>query len=170
MEIWKDIKGYEGLYAISNMGKVKSFSNWVDIGLGRKQFKPERILKAGVASNGYYTVSLCKKSLQITRTIHSLIGEAFIPNPKGVRCVNHKDGNKLNNNVENLEWVTDSENHKHAYSVLGRKPFRKINTDQVTQIRALKKLGLKVAHLCAMYSTNQSTVSNIINLKTRLNG
>lgn len=114
-EIWKVIDGSNGNYEVSNLGRIKS--------LPRKQiavptrsctFK-EKILIQQIVS-GYCIVFIMKKHL----SVHRLAAMAFIPNPENKRTVNHKDGNKLNNNIENLEWATHSENIRHAYSVLGR--------------------------------------------------
>ncbi|HWR30605.1 MAG TPA: NUMOD4 domain-containing protein [Negativicutes bacterium] len=101
MEIWKDIKGYEGLYQVSNLGNVRSLKNC--------------IVLVGAKNTQYKTVSLCRNGVCVTNFRHRLVAEAFIPNLLNKRQVNHKDGNKHNNNVENLEWVTHKENMKHAY-------------------------------------------------------
>lgn len=99
-EIWKDIKGYEGLYQVSNMGEVRR------VGRNKPLYKSLR---------NYYGVKLSKNNIKKYFNIHKLVAETFIPNLSNKEQVNHIDGNKLNNNVENLEWVTPSENTKHAY-------------------------------------------------------
>ena len=102
MEEWRDIKGYEGLYKVSNTGEVFScISN--------------RLMKPSLSGSGYKQIRLSKDKKATGKMIHRLVAEAFIPNPKNKRTVNHKDGNKLNNNVFNLEWNTYSENLRHAY-------------------------------------------------------
>lgn len=101
-EIWKDIKGYEGLYQVSNKGEVKR------IGKNKNLYKSLRT---------YYGVKLSKNNKKKYFNIHRLVAETFIPNPKKMLQINHKDGNKLNNNVNNLEWVTPSDNTKHAYKL-----------------------------------------------------
>lgn len=95
MEIWKDIPGYEGLYKINNNGTIISY--------GRKN---QIIKKTCVSKNGYCRVVLSKNNKIKNYLIHRLVAETFIPNPNNYECVNHKDENKLNNNVENLEWCT----------------------------------------------------------------
>ncbi len=103
-EIWKDIEGYEGLYQISNLGNVKSLKNNI-------------ILKPSKNSKGYLQVFLWKNGSGKLLRIHRLVAKAFIPNFDDKPQVNHIDGNKQNNRVNNLEWVTNSENQKHAFKI-----------------------------------------------------
>lgn len=100
-EIWKNVKGYEGLYEVSNFGRVKSL-------------RKEKILKLGRDKKGYLIVGLCKNGKQRTFKAHRLVTEHFLNNPYNLPYVNHKDGNKTNNNVSNLEWCTQKENIQHA--------------------------------------------------------
>ena len=103
-EIWKDIEGYEGLYQVSNWGRVKSL-----------HFNKEKIMKATKGTK-YYKINLFKNKKQTTYLIHRLVAKAFIPNPNNLPEINHKDeknlknSNECNNNIENLEWVTAQEN------------------------------------------------------------
>ena len=99
-EIWKNIKGYEGLYQVSNLGRVKSLERKDN--LGRKV--NEKILKNRNATHGYIAVILSKDSNKKTYRVHRLVAEAFIPNPNKYLEVNHKDENKSNNRIDNLEW------------------------------------------------------------------
>ena len=101
--IWKDIKGYEDLYAVSNTGLVK----------GKKY---NRVLKPDI-NKDYAIVSLCKGGKTSKQFIHRLVASHFIPNPDNKPQVNHINGDKLTNTAINLEWVTCSENHKHAYQL-----------------------------------------------------
>lgn len=113
-EIWKYVKGYEGLYLISNLGRVKNLQKYYirkNIKIPKKQCE----LKTCKGKVGYIVTDLNKNNKRKTKYIHRLVAEAFIPNPENKPCVNHKDGNKLNNKISNLEWVTYSENNKHAW-------------------------------------------------------
>ena len=106
MEIWKDIKDYEGCYQISNLGNIKS--------LIRKNNKKEKLLKVQISTCGYYKILLYKNNKSKHFKVHRLIAIHFIPNIYNKEQINHIDGNKLNNNINNLEWVTPKENMQHA--------------------------------------------------------
>lgn len=112
-EEWKTVEGYEGYYEVSNLGRVRSLDRRIMRSNGMKQSFKGRTLKPGKVKNGYLTVALLKKGVQKTHLIHVLVAKAFL-SPYG-ECVNHKDGNKTNNNVLNLEWCTNSGNVLHAY-------------------------------------------------------
>lgn len=116
-EIWKDIPNYEGMYQISNLGNVKSIYKNGNT----------KILTGGI-KKGYRQVILVKNKKRKYASVHRLVAETFIPNPNNLPQVNHKDGNKSNNNVDNLEWCTQSENQIHAYKNGLQKPlYAKIN-------------------------------------------
>lgn len=117
METWKNVVGYEGHYMISNYGNVKSIKRGVS---GCKQ--SDIILKPGITKYGYRFVVFSVKSKTKPTMIHRLVAAHFIPNQEGKRCVNHIDGNKQNNNTNNLEWMTHSENNTHAYKIGLKKP------------------------------------------------
>ena len=100
-EIWKDVKDYEGLYQVSNLGRVKSVSR-------------NKIMKLSVKVNGYKDVSLSKGNTKKHYLVHRLVAQAFIPNPENKPTVNHIDEDKINNHVSNLEWATMKEQNNHG--------------------------------------------------------
>ena len=104
MTMFKDVEGYEGLYQINESGDIYSL---------RKQ----RVLVGGKYPNGYRFICLCKGKSHQNQMIHRLVAKAFLVPVEGKKYVNHKDGNKLNNHVSNLEWVTLAENLRHAVSI-----------------------------------------------------
>lgn len=122
-EVWKDIKGYEGLYQVSNLGRVKSLDHWTyrrfNFGVCKNMFYKGMILKHITDTDGYAIVSLSGQEKQMLKKVHRLVANAFIPKIEGKDIVNHKDGNKKNNVVSNLEWCTPKENTIHCYRVLG---------------------------------------------------
>lgn len=108
-EIWKDIEGYEGLYKVSNLGRVKSFRKSSKYGA-----PDELILKPNIITSGYEVVTLYKERSKSKFQVHRLVANAFIPNPLLLPCVNHKDENKVNNCSENLEWCTYQYNNNYG--------------------------------------------------------
>lgn len=143
----KDIKGYEGLYAVTKEGQVWSYRNNI-------------FLQGRINRCGYKYVILSNKGDRKTVTVHKLVAEAFIPNPEGKPQVNHKDENKTNNNVNNLEWVTASENinygtrtqrtRKRVYCVELDKEFDGVRV-------AAQELGLKHNHISYCCNGKQKT-------------
>ena len=119
-EEWRDIEGYEGLYQVSNLGRVKSLNY-------RGCKGNTSILKPRLTKKGYETINLCKDGKVKNVKIHRLVARTFIPNPNNYSQVNHKDENKTNNNVKNLEWCTNKYNlnygtrNKRAAKTMGKK-------------------------------------------------
>lgn len=119
-EIWKDIPNYEHLYQVSNVGRVRSKDKeWYAYNYRKKDMSivkmKGRIMKQGTTNCNYKQVHLSKNGIEKVKSVHRLVAEVFIPNPNNLPCVNHKDGNKQNNCVENLEWCSFSYNVKNAY-------------------------------------------------------
>jgi hypothetical protein len=102
IEIWKDIPNYEGLYQASNLGNIKS--------LNYNHTKKEKILKTRLDTRGYEIIELRNKGKRGFHRVHRLVAQAFIPNPDNYPQINHKDENKLNNCVDNLEWCDNDYN------------------------------------------------------------
>ncbi len=162
-EVWKDIKGYEGLYQISNLGRVKSLRKIRGI-----QIQKEKILTLQPIKGGYYRAKLCKNGKEKSYLVHRLVAETFIPEHF---TVNHKDGNKSNNTVDNLEWVTQKENNIHAYK-MGLKPYgtqradSKLTEQQVKEIRKVyipfdKNYGIRA--LARKYNVNPTIIQRVVN-------
>lgn len=111
--MWKDIEGYEGRYQVSDDGRVRRIKSH-----GRTRELKNR-------EGLYYTVSLCKEGNKHTYAVHRLVAETFLEKPEGATEVNHKDGNKKNNDISNLEWVSQRLNRIHAMETLNKPPFGK---------------------------------------------
>ena len=164
-EVWRDVVGYEGLYVVSNLGNVRSLPK-------RARHREELEMTKRVGSGGYLYVHLRKSGKGNRRLVHRLVAEAFIENNLNKPQVNHIDGNKLNNVVENLEWVTPSENQLHAYRVLNRtrkrdhspRPTkRKFTKEQILEIRSSSK---SQSELAREYETAQNVIWCIVHRKT----
>lgn len=158
-----DVKGYEGIYKISKDGRV-----WSNMSM--------RYIGSDV--NGAYSiVDLRKDGNQNIKTIHRLVAEHFIPNPDNLREVNHIDGNKHNNDISNLEWVSSSRNTKHGWENNLLKPDgivkarRKLTPEQVVQIRERYKPRCKengTRALAREFKVSQAQISFIVNNKERI--
>lgn len=161
-EIWKDIKGYEGKYQVSNTGKVKS--------LNYHREKREKLLKQILSK--YFRVPLHKNSKKEFLSIHRLIALAFIPNPENKPCINHLNGIKTDNRIENLEWCTYSENCNHAIkNELYNTPkgeqhcFSKLKEKDVLLIRELKKEGYTDIILAKQFNVTRGAIYSIVTYK-----
>lgn len=109
-EEWRSIEGYEGLYEVSSYGRVRSLDRYEINNLGYKRLLKGKILSPGIKKDGYFIVSLKNKNFRV----HRLVAQAFIPNPEGLPQVNHKDEDKSNNNVDNLEWCDSKYNNNYG--------------------------------------------------------
>lgn len=170
IEKWKDISGFEGCYQISDCGRLRSVDRILSYN-GKKRNHIGRIISPSIAV-GYNRCSLWKNNKPNEYKIHILVAKAFIPNPYGKPCVNHKDGNKLNNHVDNLEWCSYSENMYHSFVNLNRKskPAKKLSDKDVIEIRKWKATtNITYAQLSLYYNIHPANLSNIVNHKARIN-
>jgi len=174
-EIWKEIKGYEGYYKVSNFGNVKSLRRKIMTSKGHYHTVNSRVMVLKKDTNGYSSVILSKNQITNQFRVHRLVADAFIPNVENLKCVNHIDGNKKNNKVENLEWVTHSENSRHSVKIgLTQKkdnsgvnnPRSRVNDSIVILIRNDFNNGLSHGELMKKYNLPSSTISNIKLKKT----
>ena len=163
-EIWKDIKGYENMYQISNMGRVRSLDRYIILSNNKKIFKKGQIRKISNNGNDYLFVQLGRGNSN-RKYIHRLIGENFMSNPDNKPCINHLDSNKNNNKIENLEYVSHTENLLYAYEKNERrsKPVRVRKNGVTKEFKyskdAAKWLGTTRSHLCNVLKGKKITYS-----------
>lgn len=176
-EIWRPIGGYEGLYEVSNLGRVKSLSRTVTytntLGKTIHNKVPATIRAYGTNPNGYLHVPLSKSGKLSNTRLHRLVAEAFIENPGNLPQVNHIDGDKRNNTASNLEWVTHQENIAHAnrtglISDNGPDSVRaKLTWEDVRYIRSSH--GLLQRELAEMFGVGTTAIRNVIHYKSYKN-
>ena len=143
-EIFKDVKGYEGYYEISNLGRVRSTS-----------YKGKKILKPAVTKNGYLNVIFCINQKKEHKLVHRLVAEAFIPNINNYSTVNHKDEDKLNNCVENLEWLSVENNNRYSNSKM-------LTKEKVLQIPSLIDQGYTQLEIAKYFNVSRRAIQSIL--------
>lgn len=160
-EVWKPILGYEDYYEVSNLGRVRrSVCN-------NPHYNSSGLLKPSIR-NGYYHVVLCVNNIHKSFNIHRLVASSFIPNPNNLPYVNHKDENKLNNNVENLEWCSAKYNTIYGSSIERRKRTRKKNHSGYKSVIITDLSGNLIKRFetiteCSKYlGTHRSNIAKII--------
>lgn len=163
-EIWAKLPNSKFSYEISNLGRVKSMRRKIRHKGGKFYYKEDVIFKQHITKRGYLRVGIQNKTgRQILVMVHRLVAVAFLLNPENKATVNHKDGDKLNNKLENLEWNTVKENIVHSFSSLGRKPYSKSifchnNQTEYPSIKdASEKLNTPTAtiiNICKGYTKN----------------
>lgn len=170
IEVWKTVDGFGNYYEVSNTGKVRSVDRLVHhCGESRNHHRIHRgcILKQKVDCYGYATVHLRNKTLgkELWPSVHRLVAEAFIPNPENKLTVNHKDGNKLNNSIDNLEWADSKEQMNHASS-LGLLPRRGKSLYSEEFKIAVKNYHTdnqcSIKHLARAFSISPRTANRIV--------
>lgn len=172
-EEWKDIEGYEGRYQVSNCGRIRSFLTKGVRNKVEMYDESSHIIKPILDTFGYHVVNLRKNNGMKGIKIHRLVAKAFIPNPNNLPQVNHKDGNKQNNNLDNLEWVTAKENIAHSFSTGlhmegSDYPITIIHKEKLHEVVGLRKLGLSFREIGEQFGVEKSTAANICRNKTYL--
>lgn len=151
MNKFLDIRGYEGFYQVNKLGEIKSV-------------RGNKILKFGKDGKGYCYVNLCINNQHHNYKIHRLVAETFILNPENKPQVNHKNGIKSDNRVENLEWCTASENHLHAYIIgIHKAANRKLTESKVIKIKNKYNKGISMRTLSKIYKVHEKTIYEIVN-------
>lgn len=167
-EIWKPIKDYEGLYEISNFGNVKILArNYTRYNYLTKRYNIIKVKEKktqGTINGGYRRICLTKNKVEKNKHIHKLVAEAFIPNPNNYSYVNHIDGNKQNNYIDNLEWCTLYQNNTHAYKTGLRK-----STD-ITPILQYDLEGNFIREYKSINEASKETNLDIRHISRNING
>jgi hypothetical protein len=162
-EIWKDIEGFEGIYQASSFGNIKSLKR------GGKLY--DRILKPAINHSGYYIVVLCKNGIMYAKILHRIIAKTFIPNPLNKPTVNHINGIKTDNRIENFEWATRKEQSIHSYSKLPNTNQlethhkAKLKNKDIPKIFEMNKNGVSHKDISKIYNVHPSQICRIINGK-----
>lgn len=162
-EVWKEVLTSDNgtKYFVSNLGRIKSVQ--------------ETVLTPNIGQNGYRALSINLDGKQQRKSIHRLVAGAFLPKPKDQKfVVNHIDGNKLNNKIENLEWCSPSDNTKHSYRIGLSKsgehhPKAKLRSEDILKIRILHSLGYSISSICSVFKASETNIRGIVNGDRRKN-
>lgn len=174
MEIWKDVVGYEGFYKVSNKGRVKSLPRTTKTKNGKLYKVSGKDMSIHISNVGYPSVRLTARGESSIHSVHRLVATAFIENPKNKAYVNHKDGIKTNNSLDNLEWSTPVENSLHAWEnglarvAVGEKhASSKLTAEDVRYIRmAASKYGVTRVSLSKEFGVAPQSIGDIVLRKT----
>jgi hypothetical protein len=172
-EQWKKVAGFEEFYEVSNLGRFRSLPKVINGRWGRTKYKG-RIITPTKHSHGYGVLSLVGEDGKFSVRSHKYVALAFCDNPESKPCVNHIDGNKMNNRADNLEWVTHSENTLHAFKTgLMNNPSgsechnSKLEENEVKHIRKMVDGGFyQQSFLAECYNVSKSTISDLIHRRT----
>lgn len=171
-EIWRDIPRYEGLYSISTSGDIKSLGRLIRC-RGGERFKNETNVTSYPNQKGYVMVQLYKGGHRKNFTIHRLLSITFLENPENLPQINHKDGNKQNNSLENLEWCSSLHNVQHSrITGLNKNYGEKVNTVKLKESEVLKidrlyrSGGTSLRKLARQFNVCKNTIRSIVLHKT----
>ena len=174
-EIWKDVVGYEGFYKVSSKGKIISVARYKKNHSKLQSVEEKEISQYLNPKNGYVYVYLCKNGEYKNKRLHRVVAEAFLPNEEGYKQINHKDGVRSNNSVDNLEWCDKSYNMKHAIALgLKKDGFKKgsenisakLSDEDVEWIRSHYKYRDKefgISKIAKKFNVHRATIGRIIN-------
>lgn len=172
-EIWKDVERYEGSYQVSNCGRVRSLDRAVRNGLDSKRPVKGQMLKLWIGRSGYYVANLWSGNQMVHEYIHRLVLQAFAGSSSDGHECNHRDGNKANNHIENLEWVTSSENKRHARrnGLASRAPNAKLSPEIAEMIRKVYALGEhSQSQAGLMFGVSRANIGMVIRGETWVTG
>jgi hypothetical protein len=161
MEVFKDVENYEGYYQISNLGRIKSLQRFAKNHSGFKKVLKERFLNPSISKTGYYVVSFKKDGIKKTFKVHRLIAIAFIDKVEGKDFINHKNGIKTDNRIENLEWCNIAENNRHSRDIgLTNQDGYNSSSSKLTeeQVLFIRNSGLSLTKLSFMFEVGFTTV------------
>lgn len=170
IEKWIPICGYETSYLVSDFGRIKSLPRKRNCGNDGFHTTNIKILKTGVDGTGYPKVTLCYKRIIKKIHVHRLVAQSFLPNPNNYPCVNHKDGNKTNNKVENLEWCSYSYNNFHAYKNNLKNPYlrfgesnprHKLNKSDIIEIKKMLRTNLSRKSIAEKFGVSKGCIESV---------
>lgn len=173
-EEWRVIKGYEGYYEVSNLGRIRSLSRVIaNHGVNKNFITKERILRLGYLGVGYPSVLLSVDGVRHNKVVHRIVAIAFLENPNNYPMINHKDGDKANNNLENLEWCNAKQNAEHARKT-GLIPWGERHTQ--SKLSNLEQLAIfhqkgkrKAKRLARLFGVSQGLIYLIWRGEGRIN-
>lgn len=169
-EVWKHVNGFKGVYEVSNLGRVRSKDHVVKTRTNGTRIQYGRVLKGSVSIKGYLRVALSSDCVKFNASVHRLVAISFIQNPENKPQVNHINGVKSDNRVDNLEWCTNSENQIHAvknklikHNLGDKHHMSKLTNNEVIEARALfNSKKLKNTELAKKYNVSATAMSNIL--------
>lgn len=171
-EIWKEIPGYEGYYEASTFGRIRSIERII-INRYKVDHRKSKILKPQMVCSGYFQILLSKNGIHVHKLIHRLVAETFIPNPHKYNQVNHKDENKSNNHVNNLEWCNAKYNSNYGTGIERRKKPNKVSVCQYSRSGLLintfsslsdaeRETGIVLANISSVCKGKRNTAGGYI--------